>query len=146
MASASSITLDTAYVLDKLENKLALAKKSYAQYKRDMEKFEETREARESKLKKQILKSLTVDDISFSSHTKYDHTSRESYDYVIYPVLDNRKEKHIFKVEDLPEFVTPKCEFNEHSIKEMERMVEVLKACATATFNSKILGSVQDYL
>jgi len=146
MASASNIVLDTAYVLNKLEDKLATAKKEYAQYLKDTEKFEATREARELKLKKQILKNLTVDHINLSVNHKYDHTSRSSHEYAIFAGINNENNKTSFKVEDLPEFVAPKCEFNEHIIKELDRMGEVLKACATATFNSKILGSVQNYL
>jgi formiminotetrahydrofolate cyclodeaminase len=146
MASATNITLNTTYVLNKLEYKLAVVKKEYAQYEKDLEKFEATREARELKLKKLILKSLTVDNISFSSTSKYNHTLSASYDYRIFAAINHEDGVSSFLLEDMPEFLAPQCEFTERIIKELEQMVEVLKACATATFNSKILGSVQNYL
>jgi len=125
---------------------LATAKKEYAQYLKDIEKFEATREARELKLKKQILKNITLDHIDLLFSNKYDPEAKTSYAYSISVNINNELTKTAFKIEDTPEFAEPRLTYTPAIIKDLEQMIEVLKACATATFNSKILGSVQNYL
>ena len=143
--TATNIPLDTQYVLNKLQAKLVVAQQKFAVYEREFKQYEQDLRQFKIDMIRAVLSRTTFNDYEvvvegdrYSGHILGDNVSIRTLG-IFTETLDT-------KDFGLTKPKRPTCEWDGYKINELERSIELLKACSTPSFPSKTLGDIGKYL
>jgi hypothetical protein len=143
--TATNIPLDTQYVLNRLQAKLVNAQQEFALYEQAVQKYENDIQQFKIDILRAVLNRTTFNDYEvvvegdrYSGHLTRDVVSVRTSG--IFGEYLNAKDFGLTKP------TRPTCEWDAYKIKELERSIELLKACSASSFPSKTLGDISRYL
>jgi len=143
--TATNIPLDTQYVLAKLQAKLVVAQQEFAVYEREFSQYEYDLKQFKIDMIRAVLNRTTFNDyeVTVEGDRYSGHITGDIVTIRTSGIFNEHLNARDF---GLTKPKRPTCEWDGYKVKELERSIELLKACSTSSFPSKTLGDIGKYL